>query len=130
MEGTSPPTRPSSSRRKLSLVLILLGGLGLVVGALLLTDCQALTGGVPCSSATSNTCLPSGNCPLAPVGVIVLSLSFLVLIAGIILRLGKRPEGEVPHPERPTRPRVPDTALTRMERERAQREKARRERDD
>ncbi|MDE1819292.1 MAG: hypothetical protein KGJ23_03110 [Euryarchaeota archaeon] len=124
-EGPEPPF---PRLHAVAAPVVVAGLIGLVVGALLLVACTPSSTSAPCGGANA-TCLPSGNCPFGPDGVVLLTAGLVALTVGIIGLWGRRP-GEEPHPERPAARPPPDTALTRMEQEAHEhRESARLERD-
>ncbi len=104
--------------------LVVVALISLVVGAVLLTACTPTSSTNPCVG-TNGTCLPSGNCPYAPDGVVVLSVALILLVLGIVGLWRHHPREEGPHPEPASARPPPDTAMTRMEREQRERRESR-----
>ena len=118
-EGGEPPdaTLEAPPRlERLAIPLIVIGIVGIIAGSLLVTDCTPLTTAVPCTAA-NDTCLPSGVCPYAPLGVLVLTLAFAPVVAGLVGLWRRRSAEAGPHPEARPRGPAPDTDRTRRERE-------------
>lgn len=96
-----------------------MGILLLVVGALLVGTCTSLTLSAGCTSEDAGSCTEYADCPVASgLGVIMVTAGLGVVALGFVWIVGRRPEGEVPHPEPKRSPRPKETAMTRMERER------------
>ncbi len=118
-EGQEPPDgtlQPSPRLERLALPLIAIGIVGMIAGSLLVTDCTPLTNSIPCTAA-NDTCLPSGVCPYAPLGVLLLTLAFVPVVAGLVGLWRRRAFEAGPHSELPARGPPPDTERTRRERE-------------
>lgn len=126
--GPSPPAAPFRRAREWGWAFALVGVLAIIAGGILIETCSSITLSPGCTQESAGSCVESGACPaLSGLGVVLLSVSVLVLGFGVYLIIGRQPEGAEPHPEPPSKKGRKETVKMRMDRER---EEARREREE